>query len=74
MKIKLSKYANDHGITYQTALNWFKNGKIANAFKSPSGSIFVDMNDEKEIEKKSVVIYARVSNQSRRKELNYQIG
>lgn len=73
MRIKLSQYAKQNNVTYQTALKWYKKGLIENAIKLPSGSIFVDMIDDKKQDKLYIATYARVSNQSRKKELNYQI-
>lgn len=43
-KIKLSQWAKDNGVTYQTAHNWIKNGKFPTPeklVKTPTGSIFV---------------------------------
>lgn len=69
--MKLSEYARKTGVTYQTAFRWFKNGKIKNSYKTESGSIFVkDIEDSTE---EKIVIYARVSNQNRRKEMEYQV-
>lgn len=70
--IKLSEYAKMYGVTYQTAFRWFNEGKIPDSFKSESGSIFVK---EKDIETSNteICIYARVSNQSRRAEMEYQV-
>lgn len=79
MKIKLSQYAKENGITYQTALLWYHKDIINGAYKTPSGSIMVDTTyvEKQEIKdelvEKKVVIYARVSNQSRRKEIQYQV-
>lgn len=40
--IKLSKWAKLQGITYRTAWNWVKSGKMPEEIKiTPSGSIFV---------------------------------
>ncbi|MFA4870844.1 MAG: hypothetical protein WC623_21785 [Pedobacter sp.] len=42
--MKLSDYATKLGISYRTAWNWFKAGKL-DAFQAPSGTIIV--NDKK---------------------------
>jgi len=42
--MKLTDWAMQTGITYKTAWQWFKEGKIEGAFKSPSGSIFDEIN------------------------------
>ena len=70
-RIKLSKWAKLNGICYQTAFNWFKEGKLKNAIQVETGSIFVEEEIINNI--KNIVIYARVSNQSRKKEMEYQI-
>jgi predicted site-specific integrase-resolvase len=72
-QIKLSEYALKMGITYKTAHIWWKAGKIANAYMSPSGSIFITEEEKAVSRDDRIVIYARVSNQSRRAELQYQV-
>jgi predicted site-specific integrase-resolvase len=72
--MKLSEYAKEKGITYKTAWNWYCNGDIPNAIQMPSGTIIINetipvINEENN----KVVIYGRVSNASRKLELNYQI-
>ena len=71
--IKLSEYAKKFGVTYQTAFRWYQEGKISNSFKSESGSIFVKQ-EQDETSNTKIVIYARVSNQTRKKEMDYQAG
>ena len=39
--MKLSKWAKEQGIHYQTAWKWFKAGLIPNAYQFKTGSIFV---------------------------------
>ena len=59
--IKLSQYAKDHSICYKTAWNRFKDGKIPNAHKEPTGSILVEVEEiNKSIDNK-IIIYTRVS-------------
>lgn len=38
--MRLSEYAKKMGVTYRTAWNWFKSGKL-NAIQSPTGTIIV---------------------------------
>jgi predicted site-specific integrase-resolvase len=72
--MRLKEYAKLQGITYQTAWNWFKSGLILNAYQMPTGTIIVPIdNDITNKEKIINVIYCRVSNQSRKKELEYQV-
>jgi len=70
--MKLSDWARQQGITYLTAYKWFKAGKILNAVQYDTGTILIN---EKPLAKNNdeCVIYCRVSNQSRKKELEYQV-
>lgn len=71
--MKLSKWCKLQGICYQTGINWFHAGLIPNAKQLNTGTILVD-ETEKPIENKNVIVtYARVSNHSRKKELEYQV-
>lgn len=77
-QLRLSEYAKKMGVCYKTAHNWWKDGKLPNAYATETGSIFVkdtdDVDEIKQIPKESrVVVYTRVSNQSRKDELQYQI-
>jgi len=71
MKKRLQVYADEMGVCYKTAWNWFKEGKI-DAYKTPSGSIFV--NEKECIPKKEeyIVIYARVSSTQNKNNLDSQ--
>lgn len=75
--MKLSKWAEKYGLNYQAALRMFKSGKIENAFQDEkTKSIYVKeaLNSNDGSEKyKRVCIYARVSNHSRKKEMEYQV-
>lgn len=71
-QLKLSEYAKLMGVTYKTAHNWWKLGKIDNAYMSKSGSVFVRQIDEPKQDSR-VVVYCRVSNQSRKDQVQYQI-
>ncbi len=72
-RIKLSEYARQMGITYKTAHDWWKQGKIENAYMSESGSIFIKEKAIGDGRDKRVVVYARVSNQNRKNEMQYQV-
>lgn len=71
MDIKLSKYANEHGVTYKTAHRWFHEGKIPNAYQNPdTKSIYVTVNPmQVGLETTRVVIYARVSSHDKKDDL-----
>jgi len=44
VKIKLSKWAKEQGITYRTAWNWWKTNKLpVKAIQMPSGTILVEI-------------------------------
>ena len=72
--IKLSEYARRMGVCYQTAYEWYHADKIPNAYMTPSHSIFVKIADTSAIVTENVVVYCRVSNQSRKSELEYQVN
>jgi predicted site-specific integrase-resolvase len=60
--MKLSEYALKYNVTYKTAWNWYKNGKIPNIIKTPSGNIVILENKVNEDNKQDyIVTYARVS-------------
>jgi len=70
--MKLSKWAKKNGICYVTALSWFHSGKIPNARQMDTGTILVnEVTNEPHQER--VCAYARVSSQSRKTEIQYQI-
>ena len=74
--MKLSKWAKLNDVCYLTAYRWAKSGKIPGVKIMDTGSIFIndpkETNDAKPIE--NIVVYARVSNNDRRKELDYQVN
>lgn len=72
--MKLSDWAKKQGITYLTAYRWFSAGHLKNARQMPTGTIIVDeLAPMEPIQNTSCYIYCRVSNQSRKKELEYQV-
>jgi len=70
-RIKLSEYAKLHSVTYRTAWNWYKAGKIKNAFKDEYGNVLVEIEEETPLESK-VAIYARVSSNENKSNLEVQ--
>jgi len=68
--MKLSAYAKKIGISYDTALRWFKAGKIA-GYQADTGTIIVTQDDPKELAQK-IAIYARVSSAENRPNLDSQ--
>jgi len=71
--MRLKQWAKGQGICYKTAREWFHSGKIPNAKQLDTGTILVDEPVIKNNIKERVCIYSRVSNQSRKEELNYQV-
>ena len=75
MKIKLSKFAKENSITYKTAYDWVKTGRMPYKVEiSPSGSIFVLVEDKDNKELKPVYIYCRVSSHDKKDDLERQIS
>jgi putative resolvase len=71
--MKLSKWAKEKGISYTTAYRWAKSGKIEGLEIMSNGTILVNNIYNKNIIE-NIVIYARVSSNDRRKELDYQVN
>lgn len=73
--MKLSTYAKQVGVSYRTAMRWFKAGRVA-GYQMPSGTIIIT---EKQPEEKAaierlpiVAIYARVSSAENKTNLDSQ--
>lgn len=70
--MKLSQWAQENGLTYQTAWNLFKSNNLpVEAIQLKTGTILVK--NQKENPEEKTFIYCRVSNHSRKKEIQYQI-
>lgn len=67
--MKLSDYAKNQGISYQTAWRMWKRGEL-NAKQLPSGTIIVNTNSPET--DKGVLIYARVSSAENKSNLDSQ--
>lgn len=74
--MKLSKWAKQKGVSYITAYRWAKAGQIDGVEIMDSGTILINELNIKKLnnDKENNVIYARVSSNSRRKELDYQVN
>ncbi len=68
--MKLSQYAKQQGISYRTALRWFRDGTIQ-GYQAPSGTIIVTEREPVQTVQK-VAIYARVSSSEQREHLERQ--
>ena len=71
--IKLSEYAKRNSITYRTAWQWYKDGKIKNRIKvTPTGSVFVEYNNDED-NSYGVILYARTSSSQNKVLLEKQV-
>ena len=68
--MKLSSYAKQLGISYQTAWRLFKDGKL-NAYKLPTGTVIVS-EEGAQGAKQSVSVYCRVSSSENKGNLESQ--
>ncbi|HEV7235657.1 MAG TPA: IS607 family transposase, partial [Ktedonobacteraceae bacterium] len=68
--MKLSQYAKQQGISYRTALRWFRDGTIQ-GYQAPSGTIIVTERERVQTVQK-VAIYARVASSEHRENLERQ--
>lgn len=69
MYYKLSDYAKKFNVTYRTAWNRYKKGKIKGCFVDETGHVCIDV---PEITGNNVAIYSRVSNSDRKDNLDRQ--
>ena len=70
LAMKLSEYAKAQGISYRTALRWWQAGNIK-GYQAPSGTIIVSV-QEPVPQVEQVVVYARVSSQEHKENLERQ--
>lgn len=69
--MKLSQYAKQQGISYRTAFRWWQAGQIK-GYQAPSGTIIVT-EGETPPQAEKVAIYARVSSQEHKENLERQV-
>jgi putative resolvase len=69
--MKLSQYAKQQGISYRTALRWFRDGAIK-GYQAPSGTIIVTTDEQLIPQTQKVAIYARVSSSENKSNLESQ--
>jgi predicted site-specific integrase-resolvase len=70
--MKLSQYAKQQGISYRTALRWWRAGAIK-GYQAPTGTIIVTEGEpERAARPERVAIYARVSSPEHRENLERQ--
>lgn len=70
--MRLRQYCKKNHICYMTGYKWFKQGKIEGAYQLQTGTIMIK-DEEQNQKEQNVVIYCRVSNRDRKKELEYQV-
>jgi predicted site-specific integrase-resolvase len=68
--MKLSHYAKQQGISYRTALRWWRAGQIK-GYQAPTGTIIVT-EGQKPASTEKVAIYARVSSADHKENLERQ--
>ena len=69
--MKLSQYAKQQGISYRTALRWFKAGTIK-GYQAPSGTIIITTDEQPDMPSQKVAVYARVSSTEKKSNLESQ--
>ena len=69
--MKLHDYAKKVGVKYKTAWLWYKAGKL-NGYKTPSGTIIITELDEKTNSPQKVTVYARISSNEMKENLESQ--
>lgn len=70
--MKLSQYARQQGISYRTALRWFRAGTIT-GYQVPTGTIIVTEGEvAPPVRPQKVAIYARISSPEHRENLERQ--
>ena len=73
--MKLSEWAEQEGIHYQTAWKWFRDGKLpVPAVRTPSGTILVEVPRASATGSARAVVYARVSSHDQRSDLDRQVA
>lgn len=73
--IKLSLWAKENAVTYQTALSQFHRDQVPGARRLPSGSIVVDIEEPPRAEPRAgAALYARVSTRKQEPHLAGQLG
>jgi predicted site-specific integrase-resolvase len=72
MDMKLSQYAKEQGVSYKTAWRWYKAGQL-DAYQTPTGMVLV--RDPKEVRPVTgrIALYARVSSQDQKQDLERQL-
>jgi len=71
--MKLSVWAKNKGLTYRGAYNLYRRGQIPGSYQLESGTVIIDeVKDTSRAE--NIVVYCRVSNHTRKDEMEYQVN
>jgi putative resolvase len=70
--MKLSQYAKQQGISYRTAFRWWQAGQLK-GYQAPSGTIIVTEGEASLLPPQKIAIYARVSSQEHKENLERQV-
>src|SRR5579859_2572534 len=68
-RMKLSQYARKVGVTYKTAYQWYKDGRLK-GYQMPTGTIIIE--EERPVADEKVAVYSRVSSSENRDNLAAQ--
>ena len=71
--MKLSHYAKKMGLDYRTVWNWYKEGKIPNAYQTHSGTIIIPDEEIEHKQEYGVILYARTSSSKNKELLDNQV-
>ncbi|MHB8293963.1 MAG: recombinase family protein [Acidimicrobiales bacterium] len=73
--MRLSEWAEQEGVHYQTAWRWFRDGNLpVPAIKTPTGLILVEVQRGPSPASSRTVLYARVSSHDQRADLDRQVA
>jgi len=73
--MRLSEWAAREGVHYQTAWRWFRDGQLpVPAIRTPSGTILVEVPRGSPVGEKRTAVYARVSSDDQRGDLDRQVA
>lgn len=70
--MRLSEYAKEIGVCYMTAYRWYKEGKIPEAYTTPTGKVHVKEVGKEGNGAKKTVVYCRVSSSQNKANLETQ--
>jgi predicted site-specific integrase-resolvase len=70
--MKLSQYAKQQGVSYKTAWRWYKAGQL-DAYQTPTGMVIVRDASEVGPVTGRIALYARVSSQDQKQDLERQL-